>query len=277
LIYKTVLREKLTKNEITEAEAFANNISAENGIIYKLDVYTFTEKPFEGTAYIMHYENSSLSGFAMLNVFDQQKTEVTFISKTESAVKAMFDALMKSGKAKGLLAIANRDDKKLIRWLTDSGFEYFNTEYRMKFCKEEFDKTEFVASKKHNLRIKAATPEDMDAIFELDVAAFGREKARKPLPMDLPGTRIAYLDGEAAGKMRIDADSGVFGIYAFSIKPDCQGKGVGREFLREILLNLAGNSYNKIFLEVDSENSRAIKLYEGLAFQTEAVFDYYKL
>jgi ribosomal protein S18 acetylase RimI-like enzyme len=277
LICETILREKPAKKEISEAEAFANSMSAESGMIYKLDALTFTENSYEGAAYILHYEDSSLSGLAVLNGFGREETEITFISRTETTVRAMFDALMQSGKVKSLLAISNRGDKRLVQWLKDWGFVFSATEYRMAFCKEKFDKAYFLANKKFKLFIKPATPEDMEIIFELDAAAFGREEAQKPMPQDLPGTRIAYLNGEAAGKLRIDAAFGVFGIYAFSIKPDCHGKGLGREFLGEILFDLSEKSFKKIFLEVASDNSRAIKLYEGLAFQTEAIFDYWRL
>jgi len=250
--YETVLREKLTAKEISEAKAFTDNMSAESGMIYKLDVLTFTEDSYDSASYILHYEDSSLDGFAMLNGFDPEETEVTFIGKTETAVRSMFDALTQSGKAKSQIAIANKDDKKLVQWLTNWGFVLSYTEYRMAFREEKFDKAGFLANKKHNLRITQ--------------------------DMSVGGTKFAYLNGEAVGEiMRIETAYGIYGIYGLSVKPEWQGKGIGREFLGEILLDLSENKYDKIFLEVASDNSRAIKLYEGLAFQTEAVFDYYKL
>jgi ribosomal protein S18 acetylase RimI-like enzyme len=246
-------------------------MSLENGMVYKLDVYTLTSKPNDGAAHILYYESGSLAAYASANGFGHEETEVTFMGKTETALSAMLGAHKESGKVKELLAIANRDDSKQIKWLGASGFEYSNTEYRMVFNKNNFSR-----GRKRSLSIKDASIDDSGTILDLDAAAFGADNACEVSQQDLLATKISFLDGEAVGKMRIDEHSGVFGIYGFVMKQNCRGKGLGREFLGEVLENLSASSFSKIYLEVAPENSRALKLYESLAFHTEAVFDYYR-
>jgi ribosomal protein S18 acetylase RimI-like enzyme len=290
------MREKLTEKEINDARGFTRFMSSENGMVYKLDVYTLTQKPNSGAAHILYYEDGSVagytsvpSGYAYLNGYREDETEVTFIGKTEAAFNAMFDTLMESapslpesGKAKKLLAIANRDDKKLIEWLKDRGFVFFNTEYRLALR----PRTEgsmpsprplrdgFTLSR---LRVKTATTEDTEAVLELDKLFGAMENAGEILPEYLSATKIAFLDGEPAGKMRIDGEAGVSAIYGFVMKPKYRGKGLGREFLSEVIEDLSSKDFDKIYLEAASDNTSALKLYESLGFRTEAVFDYYKL
>ena len=50
------------------------------------------------------------------------------------------------------------------------------------------------------------------------------------------------------------------------IVPECRGQGVGRSLIDSMLSDLKSRGVCKVFLEVESDNESAIRLYERLGF-----------
>jgi ribosomal protein S18 acetylase RimI-like enzyme len=55
-------------------------------------------------------------------------------------------------------------------------------------------------------------------------------------------------------------------IYGYYVRPDQQGKGVGKSFLKELLNVIKNDGYSSVVLTVDIKNISAVKLYEKLGF-----------
>ncbi|MCL2323609.1 MAG: GNAT family N-acetyltransferase [Oscillospiraceae bacterium] len=274
MIDKAIIKEKLTESDILDAKAFAYGMSLKNSMEYKLDVFAFTLEPYDFSAHILYYENGLLSSYASVNNFKNEDTEVTFICENETEFNSMLDTLIDHSheKTKRLFAIVNRKDEKLAEWLLARDFIFSNTEYRM-----VFDKEKFVPCNKRNLQILTATPKDSSYVFEIDNEAFDMVNESETSLRDLLNTKIAYLNGEPIGKIRVDTAYGVFAIYGFVIKPNYRGKGLGREFISKIIEDIIETGYDKIFIEVMSNNSNALHLYKSIGFDVKAEFDYYSL
>ncbi len=54
-------------------------------------------------------------------------------------------------------------------------------------------------------------------------------------------------------------------VHTVGVDPDCQGRGIGRVLLDELLAFAAGGA---VFLEVRTDNIAAISLYESVGFRT---------
>ncbi len=56
-------------------------------------------------------------------------------------------------------------------------------------------------------------------------------------------------------------------VLTLAVSPAWRGLGIGRDLVRQTLRSLSLNGTHSVFLEVDSDNSSARRLYEGAGFR----------
>ncbi|MRX71884.1 GNAT family N-acetyltransferase [Bacillus lacus] len=131
-----------------------------------------------------------------------------------------------------------------------------------------------------DVSLRPSRDEDFDLEVQLDVDCFGykrseAERYRKQLNADHQSAYcIIEHKGTAAGKVRIWEEDGEAWIYGFAVTPKEQGKGIGRKTLA-VIIREQTQKQNKIYLEVEAENTYALKLYETCGFKTYDAQDYY--
>ena len=86
---------------------------------------------------------------------------------------------------------------------------------------------------------------------------------------------LAEIQGEIIGKIHISITDNEGFIYGVGVLPDYRGKGYGREILCLALDILKKKQVDNIFLEVATENKKALGLYESCGFEEISVMDYY--
>ena len=132
-----------------------------------------------------------------------------------------------------------------------------------------------------HLTIRIATDEDLRSI----VAHYGPGGGESPWDpfanidriqrIPRTGMLVALMDGGYAGFLywyearkpwyAPDADR-YARISDLHIVPDAQGKGIGRELLREAIARIRSQGITTVFLETDQDNTRAQDLYESEGF-----------
>jgi ribosomal protein S18 acetylase RimI-like enzyme len=130
------------------------------------------------------------------------------------------------------------------------------------------------------LDLRPATRADLPFITGLLEAAFGG-----PAPddfadrLDSPRERTAVveLSGSPVGTLRLTRDGADAGIYAFAIDRSCQGRGIGRAALRRACQQLRADGADRVGLEVDVKNDRALALYTSVGFTPVTTEDYFAL
>ena len=128
--------------------------------------------------------------------------------------------------------------------------------------------------------LRRATVADVPLIARLLELGFGG-----PAPDDLAGrldsaheqTVIVELNSSAVGTLRFRRDGDGARIYAFVIDPAWRGRGIGRAALGRACEQLRVEGTNRIGLEVDAENDRALTLYTSVGFTPIATEDYFAL
>lgn len=121
---------------------------------------------------------------------------------------------------------------------------------------------------------------DIALWVRLDAEAFAISEASTLATLANPNrsqTRKMYViehAGIAAGKIEVDHEGDHSWIYGFVIDPALRGHGIGRSALRQVALaeSKAGHS---VWLNVVSDNDRALHLYESCGFQHQDIQDYY--
>lgn len=134
------------------------------------------------------------------------------------------------------------------------------------------------------VRVRPATRADLLGVFRIEKAVFAQ-----PWPyaaferlLDAPAFLVAAGDGGDQSEARVDADP-VLGyvvgdvmpnhgqdighIKDLAVRPDVQGRGLGRRVLRAALRELAGVGASVVKLEVRETNDRAQRLYSDEGFE----------
>ncbi len=90
-------------------------------------------------------------------------------------------------------------------------------------------------------------------------------------------TLVIEHQGEVAGTIRVTRNGQDAGIYGFVIEPERQGRGLGREALRQVCDQLADQGTARVGLEVAVDNEQALTLYTSLGFAPISTEDYYSM
>jgi ribosomal protein S18 acetylase RimI-like enzyme len=88
---------------------------------------------------------------------------------------------------------------------------------------------------------------------------------------------IAKAGDEPIGTINIDVIDGAPYLYGFVIKPDQRGRGYGKQMLASTIADIIAERPQPIFLEVETENTRALTLYQAFGFTIIRTYDYYRV
>jgi ribosomal protein S18 acetylase RimI-like enzyme len=134
------------------------------------------------------------------------------------------------------------------------------------------------------LTVHELTPDDEEtlaAAARITGAGFAR-----PFELTLRGMRdelghpnerlyLAKAGGEPVGAFKLYSDGATTGIYAFTVDPARQREGWGRRMLARACALAREHGAERVTLEVDTTNTRAIALYTSSGFETITTYGYY--
>lgn len=90
-------------------------------------------------------------------------------------------------------------------------------------------------------------------------------------------TYLAVRDGKTIGKVNLQLHKGHGGIYGLGVLPEERGRGYGRAILLLAVETLKAAEAKNIFLQVLTDNAKALNLYKSCGFETRSAMDYYRL
>ena len=119
--------------------------------------------------------------------------------------------------------------------------------------------------------LQPARAPDLEALARLDAAAFPPlwHFSRQDLLELLMRSRfqVAWHEDEAIGYAALIANSGSEAQLArLAVRPDVQGRGVGRQLLADAIHYAAHAGYRAIVLNTQTDNARSQRLYRAFSF-----------
>jgi ribosomal-protein-alanine N-acetyltransferase len=116
-------------------------------------------------------------------------------------------------------------------------------------------------------------PETLAGMCEQETAIHGECGFRRwelPIFADHGRNLIYEVDGETAGLAQLVRDwqsPDKAYLAGFGILPAARGRGVGREFLKEVIRDAADSGISEIELTVDPKNLPGIRIYTEAGFE----------
>jgi ribosomal protein S18 acetylase RimI-like enzyme len=119
------------------------------------------------------------------------------------------------------------------------------------------------------LELRRATEADHPTV----VALIGEEF------IDYPGERrfVGLDGGELVGTLRLTESARRTMIYGFVIDERRRGTRLGTRMLAAVMARLRADGVPEVGLEVNPENTPAVRLYEGFGFETVTTYRYMRL
>jgi ribosomal protein S18 acetylase RimI-like enzyme len=127
--------------------------------------------------------------------------------------------------------------------------------------------------------LRPATSADDAFIARLLEVGFGLPSAETSQIVDSSRGRtwLVEHDGDPVGTLAVSPRDNTVGIFGFVIDPARQRRGLGREALRQMCVRLREDGAERIELDVEVENERALNLYTAIGFTPVITEDYYSL
>ena len=162
-----------------------------------------------------------------------------------------------------------------------------HSEYEMVLLKREARPTE---AQLRGVVLRKAINADAAEIARQDHIYFGEEFAEadesiKDDPKRLPEDEeqrgftiyLAVKDEKIIGKVNLQLSGSTGGIYGLGVLPEERGKGYGRAILLLAVQLLQEANAETIYLQVLTDNEKALSLYQSCGFETSSVMDYFTL
>lgn len=230
-------------------------------------------------------EDGALTG--ALALFDPQphEIEVTALVRPDRRRQGLFTALWKCARQ---AAAPFRPERALfcVDPACPSG-EAVRRRFPLSLDHSEstlvYDRSTVLPAVESGLVLRPAGEADLPALTEIAAAAFGDppEEAAHILASFREDAHSAVfaacLEGAPVGQIVLRQQEDALYLCSLCIRPDRQGRGLGRDMLTLALNQALGRWGGLICLDVDLENAAALGLYTGLGFREERRCDYYAL
>ena len=234
-------------------------------------------------------EGGELLGFAWLP--DDPDPEACLMvhpaQRRRGIGRALLAAVRAEARRRGLsdvLFVADEAASSGRAFLAVVGARYRSSEYRLALDPAAIDRSQ---SRYASLLLRPASMDDLAALTRLRTAAFGgQEDAQRDdltRRMREPNRRhfLATLDGEPIGMICVvicvgDWAGGV-DVTSFAVLPEHQGRGYGRQMLLETADLLIAEGWQRIQIEVATDNAGALRLYRSCGFQVQTAYGFYEI
>lgn len=275
----------LTAEQLIDIQKLTTRCSRHDQITANVDIDQSFKKANDHNSFLL-YENGILLSF--INLFAPKKSEAELMAFTNPAYrkKGFFSILLAEAKTEILkrgindfLFVSERnsfDGQAVCRHL---GAEYEFSEYLMRG-----DKNKIFTHSIPKLIIRKSNFSDAGRLIEILIESNNESKqeAADYIESILSSANriqhVAEIDGEIAGMISVAFEQQKSYIHGLSVIPEFRKRGIGRALLgfkTEESVKL--HPENEIELEVMTENSGALSIYEKAGFATAACYDYFRL
>lgn len=273
------IRQVVARDELGRLIDLADEIARQDGVAIPESLSVVgTDR---GTFAIGAFQDGEPIGFATVSAM--RPPEVALAVRPESRrrgvagmlIERVREVLESNGLQETLLVSEQKSisGQAFLKWI---GAEYQFSEFRL----ERSNQATAPDVEQAELVVRQASADDREALIGILAAAFEEEPTETAHLVDegLAETDRSFalgsVHGEVIGVVRTGSWSGIGDITALAVHPEWQGKGYGRALLVWAVRMLEAAGFERIALEVETDNANALKLYQSCGFEVTNEFTY---
>ncbi|MHB8106620.1 MAG: GNAT family N-acetyltransferase [Candidatus Cryosericum sp.] len=278
---------RLSTQQVSEVRALADSCEERDGYSMeaRLDIGTLETRPEGSVSDVLWYESGQLAGFAGMNSYgDPSEVEASILVRPEFRRRGigrfMVRAVVRECQNRGvrrLLIVVPRESREGAGFAHILGTRHSHSEYTMDLDVSRIPPVEPIHDA---VELRPAGAEDVPIMATIVASAFAEpvgEEEQALVRLMRDSTRITYLatqDGRPVGVIQSAVSDGRAFIVHFAVRPELQGRGIGRQMLMAIVRGLQNSGSKWITIEVETENQHALSLYQRCGFVTVNATDY---
>lgn len=281
------IMDRLSTLQVTQLRALAGSCEQRDGYSMeaRLDFGTLETRPEGSISGVLLYENGGLVGFAGMNSYgDPSEVEATILVHPDSRRRGIGRRMVRvvvrecqKREVRWLLIVVPRESREGAAFAAAMGTRHSHSEYTMDLDATRIPPFQTIHDP---VELRPAGTEDVPIMAAIVASAFAepvQEEEQALVRLMKDSTRTTYLaaqDGRPVGVIQSAVSDGRAFIVHFAVRPDMQGRGIGRQMLLAITRGLLNSGARWITIEVETENGNALSLYQRCGFVTVGATDY---
>jgi ribosomal protein S18 acetylase RimI-like enzyme len=278
---------RLSPQQMEQVRALAGVCEAQDGysMAARLDMGALETRREDSVRDVLWYADGQLVGFAGMNSYgDPSEVEAAILVRPglrrRGIGRAMARIVVRECQRSGirrLLFVVPQESREGAAFARTMGTRHSHSEYTMDL---DVARIPLPATIQHPVELRPAGAEDVPIMAAIAASAFGepvREEEQALIRLMKDMSRATYLatqDGRPVGVIQSAISDGRAFIVHFAVRPNMQGQGIGRQMLMAIVRGLVNSGSRWISIEVETENTTALSLYERCGFGTVAATSY---
>jgi ribosomal protein S18 acetylase RimI-like enzyme len=251
----------------------------------RLDFGTLETRPEGSVSDVLWYESGQLVGFAGMNSYgNPTEVEATILVHPDfrwrgighRMARLVVRECQKCG-VRRLLVVVPQESREGAEFARAMGTRHSHSEYTMDLNVTRIPSFETTPDP---VELRPAGTEDvpvMAAIVASANAEPAQEEEQALVRLMKDPSRTTYLatqDGRPVGVIQSAISDERAFIVHFAVRPEMQGRGIGRQMLLAIIRGLLNSGSQWITIEVETQNRNALSLYQQCGFVTVNATDY---
>lgn len=280
---------QLNKKQITEVEKLVQECLATDGLERSLYLSNNLNYYKNMDCFFLLYKNEQL--VSVLTIFQilENEAEISAYTLPKERKRGYFTSLLDYAEdelagfgIERILFVVEPASISGIAVLNTIGAIYNKSEYLLNLDSMVLKRSTDEGSDNLTLELIELSVQDLENSAEISSELFGTEinedlsLLQGTLQSDQMKSYCTFLSNEMIGVCNVNYGVNTAYIFGFGIAKTYQGKGFGNYQLKLLLNKLSETGYNKITLEVGSENNIAFSLYKKAGFQIKTQYDYYE-
>jgi ribosomal protein S18 acetylase RimI-like enzyme len=275
----------LTAEKLEAIGALEQRSIGTDGGRLKLEWSTLRARSADSVNDLLWWDGPALLGFVGLYCFDGQNVELVGMvdpaTRRRGIATALLDAAISICRERmytNVLLVTPRNPSAGRSFAVYRGGVLDHSEHALVLRSTP---TEGAVGKlaERDIALRPATVDDAPVVTRLLAAAFGyaSDDVADRILKEPEETLIIEFDGDAVGTLRVTRDGDDGGVYGFAVDPLFQGRGIGRDALRQVCAQMFSEGAAQVGLEVATENEHALGLYTSLGFVPVTTEDYFSI
>jgi ribosomal protein S18 acetylase RimI-like enzyme len=253
-------------------------VAADGGRL-KLEWGALRSRPTDEVRDLLWWEDDRLLGFVGIYGFNWRHLELTGMVDPDARRQGIATTLFATalpicrGQDKDrLLLVVPRTSPGGRGFALGSGMTYEHSEHALTL------RARPGGTAGSEISLRPASTEDIPGLSELYLDGFGDAHV-DPARLDGERSRTLMIDlaGKTIGTLALALEGERSAIYGFVVDARQRGKGIGCEVLRRVCQEQFDHGAERVDLEVEVDNDRALALYTSVGFEPVITEDYYEL